>query len=76
MLTETLLPVKELYYDENFKPARTIIFPGMKELGGQVRPVKMRAVPSSDKPNGYTEIVYQVLELDIPLGDRFFPLTS
>ena len=75
VLAETLLPVEELYYDEDFNPARTIIFSDMKELGGQVRPAKMRVVPS-DKPDEYTEIVYQVLELDIPLDDSFFSLNQ
>lgn len=75
VLAETLLPIEELYYDEDFNPARTIIFSDMKELGGQVRPANMRVVPS-DKPDEYTEIVYQVLELDIPLDDSFFSLSQ
>jgi len=75
VIADTLLPVDEQYYDEDFNPARTIIFSDMKELGGQVRPATMRVVPS-DKPDEYTEITYQVLALDIPLDDSFFSLNQ
>jgi hypothetical protein len=35
----------------------------------------MRVVPS-DKPNEYTELVYEKLELDIKLNNAFFSLAS
>jgi hypothetical protein len=75
VLGKSLLPVEEVFYDEDFNRARTIIFSDMKELGGQMRPANMRVVPS-DKPDEYTEIVYQLLDLDIPLDDGFFSLNQ
>ncbi|MBL4607446.1 MAG: outer membrane lipoprotein-sorting protein [Pseudomonadales bacterium] len=75
VLAESLLPVKEVYYDEDLKQARTMLFSELKILGGKIRPATMRVVPS-DKPEEYTEITYQLLELDIPLADSFFSINQ
>ena len=75
VLAGSLLPVEEVYYDEEFFQARIITFSDMKKLGGQIRPATMRVTPS-DKPEEYTEITYQLLDLDIPLSDSFFSLSQ
>ena len=75
VLRKSLLPVEEIFYDEDFERARTIIFSDVIELGGQMRPAKMRVIPS-DKPDEFTEIVYHSLDLDIPLEDSFFSLNQ
>ncbi|MDH5326980.1 MAG: outer membrane lipoprotein-sorting protein [Gammaproteobacteria bacterium] len=71
---KTLLPITQLYYDEDMKVARTIRFSDIQKLGGREIPVQMRVVPA-DKPEEYTHLVYKKLELNIPLQDAFFSLS-
>lgn len=67
------LPVYEKYYDEDLKLARTMSFDNIKLLAGKPRPSVMRLSPA-DKPNEYTEFIYESLQLDIKLDDSFFSL--
>lgn len=67
------LPVYEKYYDEDLKPARTMTFDKIKLLAGKQRPSVMRLTPA-DRPDEYTEFVYESLQLDIELDDNFFSL--
>lgn len=71
---EPLIPIEEIYYDEDMQVARTMSFSGVKELGGQPRPALMRLTPE-DKPAEYTEIHYSELELNIPVDEGFFSLS-
>ncbi len=73
VLAHTYVPLKWYYYDEDMKIARTMTFSQVKQLAGQPRPTVMRVIPS-DKPDEYTELVYEELELDIELDDAFFSL--
>lgn len=71
---DSLLPLQEIFYDEDLLEARSITFYDLKELGGKTQPSRLRVVPS-EKPNEYTEIVYQQLEFNIPISDNFFSLS-
>jgi len=73
VLAEGYLPIVQYYYDEDMNIARTMLFSENKLLGGRQLPSVMRVVPA-DKPNEYTELVYEKLELDIKLSDAFFSL--
>ena len=75
VLVEGYLPLTQYYYDEDMKVARTMTFSKIEELAGRPRPTVMRVVPA-DKPNEYTELVYEKLELGITLNDTFFSLAS
>jgi hypothetical protein len=44
-------------------------------LAGKIRPKVMRVVPA-DKPDEFTELVYEELELDISLEDDLFSISS
>jgi hypothetical protein len=55
--------------------SRTMTFSKIKLLAGRPRPTVMRVVPA-DKPKEFTELVYEILELDIKLNDAFFSLAS
>lgn len=68
------IPLTEVYYDEEMKPARTIVFKDIKIFGGRRLPAVMKVTPE-DKPGEFTELVYESLDLDIPLDDSFFSIS-
>jgi len=75
VLAESSIPVREDYYDEDMGLTRSIRFTDMKFLGGKQRPAIMRVVPA-DKPDEFTEFVYESLELNVPLKDSFFSASN
>jgi hypothetical protein len=75
ILADTHTPVVEYYYDEDMVLTRTISFTDIKMLGGRERPSVLRVVPA-DKPNEYTEFVYEQLEFGLELKDSLFSLSS
>lgn len=68
---ERHLPIRELFYDEDMQISRTFTFSGLKMMAGSVRPSVMRIVPA-DKPDEFTEFVFEELTLNVPLEDSFF----
>jgi len=75
VLADGYMPVKYFYYDEDMNITRTMNFSRFEMLAGKIRPKVMRVVPA-DKPDEYTELVYEELELDISLADEFFSISS
>ncbi len=75
VLADGYMPVKYYYYDEDMKISRTMTFGRFEMLAGKIRPKVMRVVPS-DKPEEYTELVYEELELNISLKDEFFSISN
>ena len=75
VLSDGHLPLLQHYYDEDMNIARSITFSKIKLLAGRSIPAVMRVVPA-DKPNEYTELVYEELEFDVELSDAFFSLAS
>jgi outer membrane lipoprotein-sorting protein len=75
VLAEDYMPLKYYYYDEEMNIARTMTFSRFEMLGGKIRPKVMKVVPA-DKPDEYTELVYEELELNIRLEDHFFSISS
>ena len=73
VLSEGYIPLKYCYYDEDMNIARTITFSKIELLAGKLRPKVMKIVPS-DKPDEYTELVYEELDLDIQIEDEFFSI--
>lgn len=67
------IPLLSLYYDEDMVLARTLTFDRIKEMGGRLVPTVLRMVPT-DKPQEYTELVYEDLRFDIDIPDSFFSL--
>lgn len=67
------LPLYSMYYDEDMVLARTLTFEDIKEMGGRLIPAVMHMVPS-DKPEEYTELLYQQIEFDVDLQDSLFTL--
>lgn len=71
--TERRIPLTHTYYDEDGKVARTMTFSETKMVAGKLRPVKMRVVPA-DKPDEFTEVVYDKIAFDQDIEDSFFSL--
>ena len=69
------IPVRMLYYDEDLKLARTMIFSKVKTIAGRKIPTVAKMVPSRKKGE-YTELRYHALELDIDVPKRLFTLRS
>jgi outer membrane lipoprotein-sorting protein len=75
VLSKDYMPLKYYYYDEEMNIARTMTFSRFEMLGGKIRPKVMKVVPA-DKPDEYTELTYEDLELNIVLEDHFFSISS
>ncbi len=69
------IPLEEVFYDEEMAVARTFRFRDLKVLGGQLRPAVMRIIPA-DKPEEYTEVIYETLELNLPVEEAFFSIAN
>ena len=75
ILADSYTPLLERYYDEDMELARTFSFTDMKMLGGKERPAVLRVVPA-DRPEEFTEFIYEQLELNIPVSDAMFSKSS
>ena len=71
---DNYLPVTEVYYDEEMKPSRTIVFKDIKVFSGRKLPAIMRVTPH-DKPGEFTELLYESLNLDVDIDDSFFSIS-
>ncbi len=75
VLADSSTPLSEQFYDEDMQLVRTFSFTDMKLLAGRMRPAVMRVVPV-DKPEEFTEFIYEKLELDIEISDHFFSVSN
>lgn len=75
VLADGYIPLIQYYYDEDMKIARTIHFDDIAMLAGRLRPKIMKVVPE-DKPDEYTEMVYETMELEIDLNDSLFSIAA
>jgi len=72
---EGWLPLRVEYFDEDMDMTRVMTYTDERTLGGRVIPVRMRIVPT-DKPDEYTEMVYEEIEFDLDLPDDLFTLRT
>ncbi|MES0371535.1 MAG: outer membrane lipoprotein-sorting protein [Mariprofundaceae bacterium] len=75
ILADSYTPLLEIYYDEDMQRTRTFTFSDLKLLSDKMRPALLRVVPE-DKPDEYTEFIYEKLELNIPVNDAMFSKQS
>ncbi len=69
------IPLKEIYYDEDLKVSRTMVFTEVKAIGRRKLPMSLKVVPA-DKPSEYTQLLYQFIEFDIDINERFFSISQ
>ncbi len=72
---ESCLALRQLFFGEDMKLARTMVFEEPKRVGQRTVPLVMR-VTVTDKPNELTELRQDDLRFDIPLSDDFFSLRN
>ncbi len=72
---DTLMPTWEEYYDEEGQLVRRAVYEDVRTVDGRRLPMVMRMTPT-DKPDEFTEIVYEKLMFDVPLEDGFFSLQN
>ncbi|MFH1723491.1 MAG: outer membrane lipoprotein-sorting protein [Elusimicrobiota bacterium] len=70
---ERLIALDVDYYDEDGEKVRTLAFDKVEKIAGRWIPLRIKILPV-DNPDERTEIVYDELELDIPLKKGLFSL--
>ncbi|MEO1051973.1 MAG: outer membrane lipoprotein-sorting protein [Bacteroidota bacterium] len=63
------------YYDEDDYLINTMVLSDIKAIGGRTIPTKMEMIPA-EKENQRTVLIYQEMEFDLPIEDRFFSLQN
>ena len=63
------------YFDEEDGLVRTFTYEDIGDLGGRQLPRRIKVVPA-DKPDEFTEIIYEELTFDVKLPERTFTLQA
>lgn len=69
------MPTEITYWDEKGNLKRTMAFSDVRDIGGSTVPCRMKLIPA-DKPDEYTEIVYDEIEYDVDIPDETFSLQA
>ncbi|MGC4121282.1 MAG: DUF4292 domain-containing protein [Myxococcales bacterium] len=69
---KTCLPVRQVFFDEDGKPARTMEFADFRQVGWRSFPAKMTIVPA--EAGRQTSISYEKIEFDQDIPDDTFAL--
>jgi outer membrane lipoprotein-sorting protein len=72
---ERLLPVKQVYFDEDGSPMREMLFTEVKTFGDVTLPTVMELRPLN-KPENRTRVIYESMEFDLDLQEDFFSLQN
>jgi outer membrane lipoprotein-sorting protein len=75
VLKEDLIPLKELFYDEDGTLMRTMTFSEVRSFGRRTVPSVTTLVPA-DKPDELTRITYNRLQFGIDVDEEFFSLRN
>ena len=63
------------YYDEDEFLINTMVMSDIKEMGGRVIPTRMEIIPA-ENPDQKTVIVYQNIDFEIDIDDKFFSIQN
>ena len=74
-IREDLIPVEEIFYDEDLAPVKILEFSQVEMLGGRLLPRVMKMY-KAESPEDYTLIEYEALSFDVTLKDRRFTLAA
>jgi hypothetical protein len=72
---ERLLPVKQVYFDEDGSPMREMLFTEVKTFGDVTLPTVMELRPLN-KPDNRTRVIYESMAFDLDLQEDFFSLQN
>ena len=70
LLESSLVPLRVDYYDEEGDLARVMTFSDVRKVKDRRIPFRLRLQPADR--DEYTEVVYEKLELDVPIPSRMF----
>lgn len=70
-----LMPVYQLYYDEDSKLVRELTFSDYKTMGGRLIPARI-VMKVMDKPDQLTAIEYKDVVFDLPISEETFSLSN
>jgi outer membrane lipoprotein-sorting protein len=71
-IREDLLPLEQIFYDEDFEPVKIMTFSGVGILGGKPYPRIMKMKKADAPDEEYTLVKYESLEFDTALKDSQF----
>lgn len=69
------LPLRILFYDEDLRLSRTMIYSEIRDLGGRQLPSHLEMLPA-DKPGESTSFVYEEIQFDPPIADDMFSIRA
>ncbi len=73
ILLSKKLPLKVIMMDEEGRPVKVMTFHRPRKIKGRWIPMEIVVKPA-DNPQEYTRIIYEKLQLDINVPDRYFTL--
>jgi hypothetical protein len=72
-----LLPVAQLFYDEDLDPVRKMEFFDFRTVDGEQVPLRMRMSPlEADKKGEFTEVRYEKIDFGVELEPSFFSVSQ
>ena len=74
-IREDLIPIEEIFYDEDFAPVKILEFSQVEMLGDRLLPRVMKMY-KAESPAEYTLVEYKSLSFDVVLKDRRFTLAA
>lgn len=74
LIQDRWIPLRVAYYDEDGTLTRTLVFSDVRKVGDRWIPFRMRLQPTNREE--YTEIIYEMLELNVSLPPRIFSPVS
>ncbi len=74
-IREDLVPVEEIFYDEDLAPVKILEFSQVEMLGNRLLPRVMKMY-KAESPEEYTLVEYVSLSFDVVLKDRRFTLAA
>lgn len=72
---KSLLPLRAIYFDEDGKQARTLVFSEVRTFGKRVLPTRLSLTPA-DKPGESTVLIYEAMEFDVTPPQGTFSLRT
>lgn len=72
---ESLLPIKQLYFDEDGTAMREMRFSNVTQFGDVSLPAVMELVPLN-KSGNKTRVIYENMEFDVDIDEDFFSLQN
>ena len=75
--TDNLLPIGQLFYDEDLAVVRKMEFFDYRQINGQDIPMRVRMSPLDEDQKGeFTEVIYDTIDFGVDLEPAFFSVNQ